>query len=271
MGNVGQARVGWDAPDTMEGVNSSRPADTTPHSALPAGSVPRHVGIILDGNRRWAKMRGLETYEGHRAGAAIILEAIEWARESRIETLTLWLLSTDNFRRPDTELAQLFDIIVDLARAVAHMGFPLRILGAENVLPDSLAARLAALDAPQKPAEASSTTFEVNLAIGYGGRREIVDAVHSLIDEEIARGGDLASLRDTVSEAAVGNHLYTAGQSAPDLLIRTSGEQRLSGFLLWQSVHSELVFCEALWPDFTRADFDAALAEFARRERRFGA
>lgn len=260
-------------PVTMVNVTSSRPADASQPSAPSAERRPRHVGVILDGNRRWAKAKGLEVSEGHRAGASVVLEAIEWARESGVETFTLWLLSTDNFRRPEPELAELFDIITDLVSAVANKGYPLRLLGADRMLPAALVERLRSLNPAERPAEGATerATFEVNLAIGYGGRREIVDAVHALIDEEIARGGDLESLRSAVSEGGVGSHLYTSGQSAPDLLIRTSGEQRLSGFLLWQSVHSELVFCDALWPDFTRADFDAALEEFAGRERRFGA
>ncbi|QEU12775.1 di-trans,poly-cis-decaprenylcistransferase [Dermabacter vaginalis] len=257
----------------MVDVNSSRHADTPQPAAPSVERGPRHVGIILDGNRRWARSKGLEVSEGHRAGAAVVLDAVDWARESGVETLSLWLLSTDNFRRPEAELTQLFDIITDLAHAVARKGAPMRILCADGALPTSLAERLESLHpAGNAPEGAGSPApFEVNLAIGYGGRREIIDAFHALIDEEIARGGDLASLRDAVSEGSVGTHLSTAGQSAPDLLIRTSGEQRLSGFLLWQSVHSELVFCDALWPDFTRADFDAALEEFASRERRFGA
>ncbi|RUP86157.1 polyprenyl diphosphate synthase [Dermabacter sp. HSID17554] len=257
----------------MGDVNSSRNPDTSPPAASSAERGPRHVGIILDGNRRWARAKGLEVSEGHRAGATVVLDAIDWARESGVEILSLWLLSTDNFRRPEAELAQLFDIITDLACAVAHKGYPLRILCAENVLPAPLAERLHALTSAESATEKAepNSPFEVNLAIGYGGRREIIEAVHALIDEEIARGGDLTSLRTAVSEGSVGTHLSTAGQSAPDLLIRTSGEQRLSGFLLWQSVHSELVFCETLWPDFTRGDFDAALDEYASRERRFGA
>lgn len=264
-----------------------------PSSPACDSTTPRHVGLILDGNRRWAKDRGLSSAEGHRAGATVVRECLHWAEDLGIETLTIWLLSTDNFARPSEELDPLFLTIADLVSAIAGDGFQVRLLGAEGVIPEVITERLAqssalttgtahpaapAADAPSTPPSDSHTpaapaphALAVNVAIGYGGRREILDAVRGALMDAAGRGETLEEAAATLTEDAIGTHLYTAGQSAPDVLIRTSGEQRLSGFLLWQSVHSELVFTDVLWPDFTRADLEKALEEFACRERRFGA
>lgn len=238
-----------------------------PQPSARAPRTPHHVGLILDGNRRWAKERGLTAAEGHRAGAATVRESLDWAEDLGIETLTVWLLSTDNFARPSDELEALYATIANLVRDIALDGFAVRLLGADAVLPSNVAECLHEL------IETAPVTrpLAVNVAIGYGGRREIMDAVRGALADAASRGEHLEQAIESLTEDAIGEHLYTAGQPAPDLLIRTSGEQRLSGFLLWQSVHSELVFTDVMWPDFTRDNLDAALREYARRERRFGA
>ncbi|GAA1137342.1 isoprenyl transferase [Ornithinicoccus hortensis] len=235
---------------------------------LQADRVPRHVGVMLDGNRRWAKARGADTAHGHRAGADNIQPLLEWCDEAGVEVVTLWLLSTDNLNRSATELEPLLRIIEEVvAELAASKRWRLHVVGARDLLPSGTAAALAT---------AADSTVEVegmlvNVAIGYGGRQEIADAVRSLLAEHAAKGTPLAELARTLEVEHISEHLYTKGQPDPDLVIRTSGEQRLGGFLLWQSAHSEFYFCEAFWPDFRKVDFLRALRSYAERERRFGA
>jgi short-chain Z-isoprenyl diphosphate synthase len=234
---------------------------------LPAERLPRHVGVMLDGNRRWARERGTDTTHGHRAGADNIAPFLEWCEEAGIEVVTLWLLSTDNLRRPAAELQPLLEIIegvvTDLA---ARRHWRLNIVGAPHLLPEGTAEVLARAAA----STGDAAGMVVNVAIGYGGRQEIADAVRSLLAEHAAKGTPLSQLAETVQVEHIAEHLYTKGQPDPDLVIRTSGEQRLGGFLLWQSAHSEFYFCEAYWPDFRKVDFLRALRAYAERERRFG-
>ena len=229
--------------------------------------MPRHVGVILDGNRRWATMQGTGSEQGHRAGAAKIEEFLGWCEEAHVELVTLWLLSTDNLERPEAELASLLGIIegtvVDLAETGRWRVHP---VGALDLLPAHTAEVLK---------EAESTTKDnaglmVNVAVGYGGRREVVDAVRSLLAEHHQKGTSLDDLAGVLDAEHIAEHLYTKGQPDPDLVIRTSGEQRLSGFLMWQSAHSEFYFCEAYWPDFRKVDFLRALRAYSQRQRRFG-
>lgn len=235
---------------------------------LDTRSIPRHIGILVDGNRRWAKLYGTDTSTGHRAGAANVLEFLGWCDEVGVEVVTLWLLSTDNLSRPSEELTALYAIIEDLVGRVATTGrWRVHPVGALDLLPAPLARSLK---------ENEDTTREVvglhvNVAVGYGGRREIADAVRSLLLEHAARGTSVEELAEVIDVEHIAEHLYTRGQPDPDLVIRTSGEQRLSGFLLWQSAHSEFYFCEALWPDFRKVDFLRALRSYAQRERRYGA
>ncbi len=236
------------------------------------GDLPKHIGVMLDGNRRWAKAVGQDTAHGHRAGAANIEPLLTWCDEVGIEVVTLWLLSTDNLNRPARELEPLLEIIADAVDSLADQRrWRLNPVGALDLLPADTAERLKA--AAERTADVEGLI--VNVAVGYGGRREIADAVHSLLQEHAARG---TSLEDLVHETKaehlleqIESHLYTRGQPDPDLVIRTSGEQRLGGFLLWQSAKSEFYFCEAYWPDFRRVDFLRALRAYALRERRFGA
>lgn len=230
-------------------------------------STPKHVGVILDGNRRWAKANLASSKSGHSAGARKIIDFLTWCEEVDVKVVTLWMLSTENLTRDANELRQLQEIIAETVEALSRFGrWRLQVVGAIELLPDWLATRL-------NDAVAQSPVREelvVNLAIGYGGRLEITDAVRQLLKENLARGANLESAIDNLSMAEISRHLYTAGQPDPDLVIRTSGEQRLSGFLLWQSAHSEFYFCEAFWPDFRRLDFLRALRSYAQRNRRFG-
>ena len=252
--------------------------------------VPGHVGVILDGNRRWARTKGFGTAQGHKRGADKIEEFLGWAQISGVRMVTLWLLSTDNLSRDPSELSPLLDIIAHAVDELASAGrWRLRLVGAVDLLPASVAERLrgavASTAAPHADdgrrqtdggaqgaagAEAADERMHVNIAVGYGGRQEIADAVRDLLRERAAAGDSLEDVAAALSEEDITDHLYTKGQPDPDLVIRTSGEQRLSGFLLWQSVHSEFYFCEVNWPAFRRIDFLRALRDYAGRERRMG-
>jgi short-chain Z-isoprenyl diphosphate synthase len=252
--------------DLTYGVYERRLARDLERSGAP---VPRHVGVILDGNRRWARAMGESSATGHQRGAEKIVDLLGWCDEAGVELVTLWLLSTDNLGRPEAELAPLLRIIegvvTDLARPENR--WTLRVMGALDLLPDETARLL------KEAAEgtAGRPGVEVNVAIGYGGRREIADAVRALLQSHAAKGTSLEEVAELLDVEHISEHLYTRGQPDPDLVIRTSGEQRLSGFLLWQSAHSEFYFCEAYWPDFRRVDFLRALRDYAARQRRYGA
>ena len=230
---------------------------------------PRHVGVILDGNRRWARAAGAaHVSHGHRAGADHIADLLGWCEEAGVEVVTLWLLSSDNLSRSPDELVPLLAIIEETVRDLAAPEKPWRVnpVGALDLLPDSTVRVL------KEAAEATAdkTGLIVNAAVGYGGRREIADAVRGLLQEHASRGASLEDVAGALDAEHIAEHLYTKGQPDPDLVIRTSGEQRLGGFLLWQSVHSEFYFCDALWPDFRKIDFLRALRSYAQRSRRFG-
>jgi short-chain Z-isoprenyl diphosphate synthase len=232
--------------------------------------VPRHVGVMCDGNRRWAREMGfVDPNDGHRMGAKRIKELLRWCDAAGVRHVTLWLLSTDNLSRPAEELNPLLQIIEDLTTELAEEGNPwrLRMVGALDVLP---AHHAVALKAAEERTQGRAGGAQVNIAVGYGGRREITDAVRSLLLEHAASGGTLEELAETLDVDHIAEHLYTRGLPDPDLIIRTSGEQRLSGFMLWQSAHSEFYFCELNWPDFRRVDFLRALRSYASRQRRFG-
>ena len=234
---------------------------------IDTANMPRHIGVILDGNRRWAKSVGIEASAGHREGASKIEEFLGWADEVGTEVVTLWMLSTDNLKRDPEELSALFEIIADAVEHIAQVGkWQIRVVGAKDVLPEKFAARLRATEAQT----ASCKGMQVNVAIGYGGREEIADAVRAILREQAQAGKSLEEVADALTVRDITEHLYTKGQPDPDLVIRTSGEQRLSGFLLWQSAHSEFYFCEAYWPDFRRVDFLRALRDYSQRERRLG-
>ncbi len=236
-------------------------------AALPRDKMPRHVGVILDGNRRWARGLGTSTSAGHRAGAEKITTFLGWCDEIGVEVVTLWLLSTDNLTRAAGELEPLLRIIEQTVQDLAATGrWRVHPMGSLDLLPDDTARVLkAAADAT-----ASVDGMLVNVAVGYGGRREIADAVRALLQQHAEQGTSIEQLAEILDAEHIAEHLYTRGQPDPDLVIRTSGEQRLSGFLLWQSAHSEFYFCEAYWPDFRRVDFLRALRAYTARTRRYG-
>jgi short-chain Z-isoprenyl diphosphate synthase len=236
-------------------------------ASLTGKSVPRHVGLILDGNRRWARSAGLaDVSSGHQRGADKIFELLEWCSQANVEVVTLWLLSTDNVTRPDAELGPLLRIIEDTVQGLVAQHWHVNPMGALDLLPDETARVLKGA----AEATAGYGGLVVNVAVGYGGRREIADAVRSLLQENASRGTTIEELAEMLDVEHIADHLYTRGQPDPDLVIRTSGEQRLSGFLLWQSAQSEFYFCEAFWPDFRKVDFLRALRSYAARQRRYG-
>jgi len=236
---------------------------------LVEASHPHHVAMILDGNRRWARLRaGGTSAHGHRAGAEKFVEFLRWCDDAGIGVVTLYLLSTDNLTGRDTdELGELIEIIGTLASELSLIDdWRVQHVGRRDGLPQSL---LVELDQAQSHG-AGKSGLHINLAVGYGGRREISDAVRAIVHHHAESGGTLDELAELVTPANIAEHLYTGGQPDPDLVIRTSGEQRLSDFMLWQSAHSEFYFVEALGPDLREVDFLRALRDFSRRQRRFG-
>jgi short-chain Z-isoprenyl diphosphate synthase len=232
--------------------------------------LPRHVAVLADGNRRWARTNapGQPLVAGYQAGADKLKEFIEWCDEIGIPVVTLWVLSTDNFSRSEPDelqplLSVIEQMVTDLAATRRWRVHP---VGALDLLPKESAERLKAAD--EDTADLSGML--VNIAVSYGGRYELRDAVRSLLAEEASLGTPISELAEKLDIEHIAEHLYTKGQPDPDLIIRTSGEQRLSGFLMWQSAHSEFYFCEALWPDFRKVDFIRALRSYGQRERRFG-
>ncbi len=233
---------------------------------LDFSKTPHHVGVILDGNRRWAKANPNQgDPNGHKAGASKIIEFLGWCDDADVRVVTLWLLSTDNFKRSASEIQELLQIIGDTVDELAATGrWNIKAVGALDLLPEWLSQKLNSL----KPIR--NDGVEVNVAISYGGRREIVDAVKSYLSDAEKSGHSLDQAKANLSTEDISKFLYTAGQPDPELLIRTSGEQRLGGFMLWQSASSEFYFCEAYWPDFRRVDFLRALRAYSLRQRRFG-
>ncbi|MCU1527416.1 MAG: isoprenyl transferase [Frondihabitans sp.] len=231
--------------------------------------LPRHVAMIVDGNRRWAKQRMLETAaHGHRAGAAKIREFLVWCDDLDIKVVTLYLLSSDNLtNRQNAELDALVEIIAELADDLSRFrDWRVQHVGSIDGLPQPLVDSL--VSAEKRTAD--HTGLHVNLAVGYGGRREIVDALRSIVRAHGAGGGTIDDLAEVLTPEMIADHLYTGGQPDPDLVIRTSGEQRLSDFMLWQSAHSEFYFVEAFYPDLREVDFLRAVRDFANRHRRYG-
>jgi short-chain Z-isoprenyl diphosphate synthase len=236
-------------------------------ASLSPDTIPRHVGVLCDGNRRWAKSAGLtDVSDGHQAGADNIFELLGWCREVGVEVVTLWLLSTDNLSRPSGEVGPLLRIIEDTVTELVAQRWHVNPMGALDLLPGETSQVLK--DAANATADCPGIL--VNVAVCYGGRREIADAVRSLLQDHATRGTSIEELAEILDPEQIAAHLYTAGQPDPDLVIRTSGEQRLSGFLLWQSAHSEFYFCDAYWPAFRKVDFLRALRSYAARHRRYG-
>ena len=224
---------------------------------------------MLDGNRRWAREEGFrDVNTGHRVGAAKIADLLGWCDEAGVEVVTLFLLSTDNLQPPADELYPLLEIIADV---VDELSAPARPGGCGSwVRWTCCRTRWQSGCPPRRPAPLDRSGMQLNVAVGYGGRQEIADAVRKLLLQHAETGTSIEEFAEVLDVDHIAAHLYTSGQPDPDLVIRTSGEQRLSGFLLWQSAHSEFWFCEAYWPEFRKVDFLRALRDYAARHRRFG-
>jgi short-chain Z-isoprenyl diphosphate synthase len=235
--------------------------------------MPRHIGIILDGNRRHARKRGLSgPCEIYRPGAEKLDDILDWCAELCIPAVTLWVFSTENLKRSPVEVSGILAAIEAKVAALAHDPFVqqrrirVRAIGRLDILPESVVAAIRA-------AEAATTQYNsmaLTIAVAYGGREEITDAVRDLLKTEAQQGAALSEVIERITPEAIARHLYAADLPDPDLIIRTSGEIRLSGFLLWQSVHSEFYFTDVLWPAFRKVDFLRAIRAYQARNRRFG-
>ncbi|MFJ7265321.1 polyprenyl diphosphate synthase [Streptomyces sp. NPDC099050] len=228
-----------------------------------AAGLPQHLAVILDGNRRWAQEQGRALTGGYQLGGEKVLDFLTWCRRAEIAFVTLWALSLNNLNRAAHEVTPILDSVVRAVEVLAEQElWRIRVIGLTDLLPPTVTRRL------QQAVEttAAVTGPTVNIALAYNGRQELLDALQNLLSTpegmEQARAGLTAEI--------LGSHLYTGGQPDPELIIRTSGEQRLSGFMPWQSAHSELYFCERPWPEFQESDLLRALAFFATRTRRFG-
>ena len=234
------------------------------------GESPKHVGIILDGNRRWAKLRSIPEWLGHWYGAQLADEVLEWCRDLKIKAVTLYVLSTENLDRSPEEVHQLFEVIGDklddlLSDPRIH-AYKVKVKGIGNlaVLPTKLQDLMAKIEEATK----NHDGLYLNIAIAYGGRHELVEVMKKLAVK--ARAGEIEP--DMINEDLISKNLYTAylPYPEPELIIRTSGEERLSGFLLWQSAYSELIFLDVYWPDFRKIDLMRAVRTYQKRSRRFG-
>jgi undecaprenyl diphosphate synthase len=234
---------------------------------LDPGRLPRHIAIIMDGNGRWARKRNLPRIAGHKAGVAPVRMTVETCAQLGVEALTLYAFSAENWKRPRTEVDMLWRLLrFYLRRELADLhrnGIRLQASGRIDALPARVQQELAFVE----DATAKNTGLRLNLAINYSGRAEIVDAVNALIDNARLQG-TLASLR--IDEASLSRNLYSPDLPDPDLLIRTSGEMRISNFLLWEIAYAELFVTDTYWPDFNRTELLAAIVDYQRRDRRFG-
>lgn len=239
---------------------------------LDAERLPRHIGIILDGHRRYARAEGLLTYaDSYRSGMHKFEEFLEWAADLPIPSITAWMLSTENLGRPAAEIEPYFDTLTEmfgrLPRRAARLGYGLKVIGRLDLLPARLAS--AAKQAVEE-AGAGAGPRRLTVAMGYGGRQEIVDACRALVEELAEKGTPPAEMSGRVDAEGIAAHLYEPAQPDADLIIRTSGESRLSGFLLWQAAYAEYAFADVYWPAFRRVDFIRALRDYAAADRRFG-
>lgn len=231
--------------------------------------LPRHIGIIMDGNGRWAKNRCLERTEGHKQGAKVFRDIATYCSELGIEAVTFYAFSTENWRRPLKEVNAIMDIFRDFLAELEHreseneeMGFRIRFIGDMERLPKDI---VSLADETEKRSKTQCRTT-VNIAVNYGGRQEIVNAAKMLAEK--VKNGEIAT--EDISEELFGKYTYTGDLPEPDIIIRPSGEYRLSNFLTWQSAYSELWFSDVLWPDFTRNDLDRVISDYNNRNRRFG-
>ncbi|MDD5171712.1 MAG: polyprenyl diphosphate synthase [Candidatus ainarchaeum sp.] len=225
--------------------------------------VPNHIAIIPDGNRRWAEKKGISKREGYAIGIRKIGDVLKWCKKHDVHMLTMWGFSTDNFKRDEEEVSTLLGLFKDnLGEAIESDNrnkkeLRVRFFGRVNLFPKEIQQMIRKAE---QVTSGGNRKYQLNLLLSYGGREEIVDAVNSIITAGVKK----------VDEDTISRHLYTRGVPDPDLIIRTSGEQRLSGLMPWQSCYSEFYFCKKLWPDFSKKDFEAALAEYGKRKRRYG-
>lgn len=238
--------------------------------SLDPDRFPKHIGVVLDGHRRYARDEGLSTYTAsYRAGMRRFEEFLGWASEFEIPAVTAWVLSRENLSRPAEELDPYFEVLIELFKRIptiaAEYDMAIKFIGSLDLLPDHLVA--AAKTAEEAHPNGSR---RLNLAMGYGGRQEIVDAAKNLVGELAEEGVSADQIADRIDSDSLASHMYSSDIPDPDLLIRTSGESRLSGFLLWQSAYSEFVFVDVNWPAFRHVDFLRALRDYSGRSRRFG-
>lgn len=239
-------------------------------AGLERTTLPQHLGVIHDGHRRYARAERLPSYsDSYRVGMDKFLELLKWAEDLGVPAVTCWLLSKENLSRPATELEPYYEVLIDLfdriPSAVTGDDVAVRFIGSLDLLPPELSAAAKRLE--ERLAEGSR---RVTIALAYGGRQEIVDATRDLVSELLTDGIDRDELAQRIDADALARHMYTSDLPDPDLVIRTSGEARLSGFLLWQSAYAEYVFVDVYWPAFRRVDFLRALRDFSQRQRRFG-
>lgn len=238
--------------------------------SLDRSRLPQHLGIVLDGHRRYARQEGLPSYtDSYRAGMRRFEDFLEWAEELRVPAVTAWVLSRENLVRPVEELEPYFEVLIELFGRLPGLAkrhdMRIRFIGSLDLLPDEVVQAAKAAEAARPEG-----IRRLNVAMGYGGRQEIVDAARDLVSDLARRGVRADEMAARIDSETLARHMYSADLPDPDLLIRTSGESRLSGFLLWQSAYAEFVFVDVFWPAFRRVDFLRAIRDFSRRERRFG-
>ncbi|WP_157448770.1 isoprenyl transferase [Deinococcus peraridilitoris] len=237
-----------------------------------ASRLPQHIGLILDGNRRFARAAGMARNLGHTLGAHKAYEVLEWCLELGIPHITLWVFSTDNKGRDAGEVAHLLELFAGEAAKMIHdprihkNRVRIKMIGDLEDFPEGVRQNLLDLERATEGYDG----LVLNIAIGYGGREEIAESVRRLLRAKAAEGASLGELAASLTVDDIGANLYTAGAPDPDFIIRTSGEVRLSGFLLWQAAYSEYYFCDVNWPGFRKVDFLRALRSFQERDRRFG-
>ncbi len=237
-------------------------------SEIRSKSIPKHIGIILDGNRRASKMLGIDYKTGYELGAEKLEEVLDWCWELDVKVITCWVFSTENFSRPDDQVKSIMKLAIENLRRLREdkrifkNQVKVKVLGRLNLLPENVQQEIKMTEDATKTHE----NFILNICMAYGGRAEIVDALKRIFDK--VKDGDISF--DDIDEELISNHLYTNGISDPDLIIRTSGEERLSGFLLWQSAFSEYYFAEVHWPLFRQIDLWRAIRTYQRRQRRYG-
>ena len=232
-------------------------------------NLPSHIAIIMDGNGRWAKQRGMKRTEGHKRGAEVFRNICQYCSDIGIKYVTFYAFSTENWKRSKMEVTAIMNLLrkyldemQQRAEENDEAGYCIKFIGSREGMPKDI---VKMMDIVEKRTSDKDTTY-INVAVNYGGRAEIANAVRN-----IAKGVKDGSISiDDIDEAMISSHLYTAGQPDPDLIIRPSGEYRLSNYLLWQSAYSEIYIDDVLWPDYTPADLDRAIEEYSRRNRRFG-